>query len=468
MQETHDAPAPPDQDDVNRWTHTRLRRRMLTGRWADDLLERVKDAVGTSRAIGWGRVDLSSNPFKAVCSQLACLYDRPPTVTHQGSPESAATVQAALEGAGWVSMAQRVQRDTLGLREMLIRADVVVGELDGVARLLLRPVTPDRVIAEGSPDAPDVPIRVEELRRRLVGGVEVWTWEVWDARDGGSRKVLSADRKTDLTSELGLDGPYPYLDNKSRPMLPYVLHHAERTGALWNPFEALELVEGTLQAGINWSHHAHVMSAASWPQRYGLDVAVAGRQDLSGGPGGDSDSVQTIEADPAVVVMFRAAEGSATPSLGQWGAGADVDAMAAAAERYDARVASSAAMAGSDLIRSTGDARSGYALAVSRESKREASARYEPVFGRSDAMLCRLVAVQLNAHREPGEQLVEGGYRIRYEALPLSADERRSILDEVVELLDRGLISRQGAQRRLEGAGIVGIGEAVTPAEARP
>ena len=59
-------PAPRSAWDVQRWEHTRLRRRMLTGRWAEDLRARVREELGTERNEAIGKPDLSSNVFAHV------------------------------------------------------------------------------------------------------------------------------------------------------------------------------------------------------------------------------------------------------------------------------------------------------------------------------------------------------------------------------------------------------------------
>ena len=40
-------PAPVDPEEAARWAHTRLRRRLLQGRWDEDLRRRLYDHFGT-------------------------------------------------------------------------------------------------------------------------------------------------------------------------------------------------------------------------------------------------------------------------------------------------------------------------------------------------------------------------------------------------------------------------------------
>lgn len=75
-------PIPPDLVEAERWSHTRLRRRMLDGEWKQDLEDRIQAQLGTTRREAWGAVDMSANVFRVVCQALSALYDRAPRVVH--------------------------------------------------------------------------------------------------------------------------------------------------------------------------------------------------------------------------------------------------------------------------------------------------------------------------------------------------------------------------------------------------
>lgn len=135
-----DPPSPRDPRTLVRWTHTRLRRCLLYGDWLRFLEDRLTTEIGNVRRTRWGHPDLSSNVFRSSVSQLAVLYDRPPTLR---CAEGGQDLLDEVERAGWWQLAQRVQRDTIGLREMLVHVDVVDGE-DG-PELQFRPVPPDLV-----------------------------------------------------------------------------------------------------------------------------------------------------------------------------------------------------------------------------------------------------------------------------------------------------------------------------------
>ena len=149
--------------------------------------------------------------------------------------------------------------------------------------------------------------------------------------------------------------------------------------------------------------------------------------------------------------MAEGCEG--TPVVGQWGAGVSVQELSDAVRSYERRVATFAKISASDIQRMSGDPRSGYALMISNEAKREASREYEPVFQLSDRHLLAMVAKMVN--RQAGTTLPESGYDLTYQALPLSAEERKALREELDWLLDRGAITEDEAQERLHAAGLV-------------
>ena len=248
----------------------------------------------------------------------------------------------------------------------------------------------------------------------------MWTWDVLSVADAENPtyRVLSGDEKTDLTEEFlgpSMSGSaYPYRDVYGVPILPYVVYHASRTPDLWDPWHGVELVEGTLQAGLMWSMFAHSIRSSSWPQRWAVGVEVPATLTDENG---DGKGRQAVVADPATVLLLTPSEAAnGQPMIGQWQAGSDPDKILAAVSAYEARVATYAGISASDFIRQSGDPRSGYALSISREGKREASRKFEQIFARADAQLCRVVAVLLN--RATGSSLPEHGYSVQYNALP--------------------------------------------------
>ena len=302
---------------------------------------------------------------------------------------------------------------------------------------------PDFVEALADPIERDMPIRIDEWQLRDIGGRIAWTRTRTDARDGTVR-VYSATGD-DISDEIGETWRDEWYDSSGSPVLPYILYHAQRTGYLWDPWEGIGLVEGTLTNSVNLTHLQHAITQAANPQRYmaGLEPIGEALEDVSG-----RAPRRVVMSDPAVILQFDRIHGfDGQPMVGQFEPGADIGILTESVERYERRVTASASLAG-DLMRVSGDPRSGYAVAISREGQREASEQYREEFARSDSMLARLVACILNRQ---GESIPETGYSVDYQRLPLSQGERLQLLGELEKALEMGLVTRAQAYARYNG-----------------
>lgn len=415
-------PVPGDACEQQRVHHTRQRRRILTGQHYTDVLTRIACQVGTERLANWGQPDLSSNVLTASSSALATLYD--PDDTGNALPTLACATDAHagdvlgryLDEAGiWPAM-PRVQRDTLAMRENLVRLDVE--RQPGGVLLVPRVVPPDLV--DGTPDGrnPQRAISIGEWRWYAWGWVrEVWTtWPVPSMRYEDSAGH-------DVSPQFGLPAgglvgsAYPLFRSDGVPILPYVLYHAALgTGALWDPYTGIDVVDGTLQCAVLWTFYGHILRNAAWAQRYTIGA------EPDGGVNGINGSTQVV-ADPAVVLRLRAEEGfDGQPQAGQWATTADPRAVAESIGIYERRLHSAAGLDPSDVQRISGDPRSGYALEISRKSKDQSAMRYAPIFARPDAELCSLAAVLLN--RELGPHLPDRGWAVTH--APIRAIQLRA------------------------------------------
>lgn len=443
-------PIPNDQAEHDRWQHTRLRRRMMYGAWAPDLNDRLRQQIGNVRREAWGSPDLSSNVFRSVVSQLSVQYDHWPTIGHD---DGAGELTAAIEAGGLWPLMARVQRDTLALREMLVRVDIAD---DG--GLTFRPVFPDLVIAKSHADRPSDPVMLKEARQRTDPdtGRTAWYWDVTDISDPSAPSFKVVDQAGNdvtetYTGTANLSGDaYPYRKSDGKPFVPYAMYHASEAATLWDAYEASELVEGSLTCAVLWSMFSHSVRSASWPQRYaiGVELPSAAYTDENGDGAGRS----AIVTDPATVLMLRQSEDMAGQAMiGQWAAGADPEALQRSIVAFERRVAAYAGLSGSDILRQSGDPRSGYAISVSRAAQREAQRRWEPMFRAGDIRLLTICASLLN--REHGSSLPETGYRIGYEGVPLSNEEKQAQQQHITAMLSLGLMDKIDAYQMLH-AGI--------------
>jgi hypothetical protein len=129
-----------------------------------------------------------------------------------------------------------------------------------------------------------------------------------------------------------------------------------------------------------------------------------------------------IEADPAMALMIKNASPQVAAAIAQWSAGGDPDVILDSIMRYASSVASDFDLVPTDFARNHTDARSGYAITVSREGQRNAQRRYTPQFERGDRQMLEIVAALWRG--ETGEALPETGWSVHYRGLPLSIEER--------------------------------------------
>lgn len=441
-------PHPTDPSEAARVDHTRLRRRLLTGTWEQDLEQRMLQNLGSVRRQAIGAPDLSANPFEAMVSGAAALYDRPARVRHADA-FGLELMRQFVAGAQLWPLLARVQVDVLGLREELVEVRAV-REIGG-ARPVYTPVPPDLARLVPHPDDASRPMEVRHAVRRhdpRDPDKTVWTWDLWRVgNDAPVHRVLASDGRHDVSAayglpEGGLVGPdYPFLRQDGRPVLPFALYHASRTGYLLDPFHKAELVQGTLNVGVLWTFFTHCVRAASWPQRWISGGFLGGASDEAG--------VRRVVADPATILeILRDPDFEGQVTAGQWGSASDPKAVAEAIAVYEARFAGYAGLDPSDLQRVSGDPRSGIALAVSTAGRRAAQRRYSPIFAPVDVQLLELTAVAMN--RTVGSPVLpEDGWQVDHVALPPSIEERRAEREEVLELLRQGIYTKAEARARL-------------------
>ena len=453
-------PTAPTAYDNERWIESGLRRRILQGIWRNDLEDALLRHLPSDRREAWGPCDMSSNPLEQITRQLAVLYEERPIVTHKDDTDISDLigVEGYITRAGLFPLMQRVQQMTLGIRETILKIDViphVQGTMPRSAGINYRLVYPDFVYIETSPDAPDVPIKYQELRLRTINGEPKWTWDLLDITDPAAPVfgMFLAEKNGEIGEDVSLEvmghathkgESYPYYDSQGMPFLPVVVYRAEKTGQMWNSFDMSQIVSGTLNCGVLHSFYLHCVKSASWPQRY-----IAGLS-LAGGNAMDQDIPArrtSVTTDPTSVLVFQQDPDSTNPLIGQFAAGADPEKLQTSINAYEYRVATAGGISPAEASRTSGDPRSGYALAVSREGQREAQRRFAPIFRMSDLETISKTASLCN--RFLNTNLPEDGYRIEYHTKPLSSNEIKELREDVKDKLESGLISPIGAMQML-------------------
>lgn len=435
-------PFPKDTEDFLRWQHTRTARRILYGDWKEELRTRVSKQISSERQGVWGDVDLSANLFRNLVDEVAVLYDEAPNVLH--TEDEGILFSEALEWTGLWSLMARVQRDTIGLRECLVRI-----EIDESGILSYIPVFPDQVIIRAQGNRPDKPVVIKQLlKRKNELGKECWVYDVFDISDSANpsltvHTISESDTIDETEKYLGqrFDGEeYPYRYADGTPFIPFVLYHAAHTGKLFDYKANTELIEGTLNVGVNYTFFSHCIRNASWPQRWAIGIEAVGAV--------TEDGRQALTVDPTTVAVFDVPESfTGSPSIGQWNPASSPVEMIEAIGRYERRLAAFAGIKDSDVQRISGDPRSGYALAISREGKREMQKRYMPQFRRGDLELISKSAAVSN--RLAGTAYPEDGYQIVYKAIPKASDEMTKEVDRVLKLVSAGLLNKVDAYLEL-------------------
>jgi hypothetical protein len=428
---------------------------MLYGMWSDDLKRRLQDEVGSTRAAVFKFADVSHNLLLSICDSLAQSYVRPPIITNPEDAEALIGKDGALATAGYFALMSRVERDLYALREMLINVSVSPG-----GQLVLRPVSPDNVIARADHNVPDRAVEVAELRLRHVEGVgQVWCYDVYSIGGVPVYRVVGAGGEhtgKDLTVEaLGVPpmvgDAYPFRDEEGDPVLPYVFYHAQKTGSLWDAYAFSDLVDGTQSLGVMYSYLRHVMRSASWPQRVSIGLEVAGLNTALDG------RAREIVTDPASLLQMTTIDGfEGQGFLHQFDAGGDPSSIMDTISRYERGLVAAAGVPAADFQRISGDPKSGYAISLTREGLREMQRRVQPQLQgdgfNGDTGLLRLCAIMLNRHAESvGEAmgLPERGYEITYQGVPETKEEKEAARKGVIELLDAGLMSPVQAYQEL-------------------
>jgi len=437
-------PLPGGSDEKARRDHVRKRRRILTGQWEHDLERHLSDHFDPIRKHVQGKPDMSTNVFRSVVNQLSKLYSRPPTVhvPDEVTEEQAEPFLTEVDEAGWWQMATRLQRLTIGLRECLVRPSW--SEEGG---LMFRIVTPDMVYAEASANRPDQPNYVVEARPRIIEGEEEWTWDVADLRDLDNpyfRVYLakSSDDYEDITADVLGDtfegAAYPFRDEEGEPVMPYVLYHAQRTGELWDTYEGMEMVEGSLTISVLWTYWLHNTRDCAWAQKWTIDAFLRGTSKK--GKKKDYSDHSAVTTDPSSVMQFRT-DGQTSGSIGQWNPPVDPKTLGDAIADFESRLSVHFDIGPNDFER-TGQAESGYAISIKRDAVREAQRQFEPQFNRGDSMLLTLSAIVLNASDSlEGGDVEEAGYSLTYPGLPKTAAEIEVDLTKHEKLRALGLES---------------------------
>ena len=424
-------PPAADTYDVERQRCTALAERMLLGDWYQDLIVELAQFLAPEVLQRMTHPDITRNTLKTFSVGQNVLYTEPPTVT-AGNVDLGAILRPEL----W-PLRQRGNLMTVGLRDSFMRLDWYEGI--GVS---YRVVSPSYISeAWATPERPDTPVGLREMRLRRHAGHPTWTRDTWDVSNPAAPifkiEVQDAQSKwADVTQQHMpklAPGAYPYMRGDT-PIFPWVMHHAEISDCIWHWNERRELIDGTLKVGCLWTMWIHGVRDCAHPQRVGLDV------EAPQATGTDAlRPVDKIAMDQAAILLLRSVTGR-NGSINTLAPGMDPKAMAEAILAYEAGQAQAAGLSAADVQVGGTNGMSGYAIVVSRDGQRRAWGAQKPAALMGDQLLLATAAKLSNAYGGTALPESPGDYQIAYAEMGRTADEIKGELDEVQKLVDAGLM----------------------------
>lgn len=434
----------PSPDVAERWERTRLRLRMLTGSWLQDLVLHMRKHLDPTRAEAWGEPTTALNLYKGVVAQLAVLYIEPPSVQIQ--PEDAEAL-AWLKAEGVWSHHQHMSVVAIGTGECALRVGWVPGNAAAEPGLSVEVVPPHLLHAVDEAAAPGEPVELWHaiMRKAPHDDEPRWFFDVYNIRDpkrptyqivrGDVRDAEGRAMFEDVTSLFAVPGVYPWV-YEGRPFIPYLLVHAQTHGGLWDSTTWAELVCGTLDTALLATEVMHSFKTSSWQQKYGLDVELAGLKTA-----GEGSSIRSeIATDESSILLFRSF-GNKTGALGTFPAATIPLEMMQALKAFIAMVAANSGINPSELEKA--DRESGVAIQIRGDAVRRRLKTYTDTFQRTDVRYLELVSKVVNLFSGDAAPLLPtSGYSTAYPALPMTREEIEQLMQVRQAELAMGLVSR--------------------------
>jgi len=445
--------------DYLRAEHSRLRFAMLRGEWGTYLEKALKTHLPHLRRIAWGPQDMTSNVFRGIASEVGGVpYMTEPGGTVPDGGEALTGQGGILDLAGYWPLMQGTCEDLVGLREMGMRLSY---STEG--GLVPEPIPPHLIDVHAPPWAPLSPDRIScyDLREDPdKPGAYLWTRETWDTTElrygifdaskpdrDLTRAYATKDGQPASSSDLSGEGYYwrwTQGDRKGRPFIPVPIYHAMRRAEMWDAWYGVEAVAGSLTLAVLHTFWVHCVRDGSIATIAVINGIPAGIQIEPGD--GSSPPIAWVAIEAGAFNLFTS-EPDKQVQLVQLQPQARPLELIQAIQAFEARLAIYAGVSASDLVRQSGDPRSGYALAVSSEGKRRASRRLEPQLRAGDTQAMEIAAALHNI--TTGDSIPETGYRPSYGVLPVAIEERQAVLAHVRDAMATGLMTRRDGLRLL-------------------
>ena len=404
--------------------------RILEGYYNEDLKAQARRLLGDVRLKGLGQLSSVRNALAQIVTRYAVQYIRPPFVTGL-DPELSKLIgdynsQVVIEeykGVGGYPMPSKMsQIGQVTQRSWIAANDCAIIVEKGAHGVVLKSVDPSVLQGEQAQDDPGQPIVLRWQRKRQIDDKWCIVCDEWDISDPANPTYRVLDTEmlddgddysgvTEVTNKVFVkDGKpvpmsgesYPWVwtqgARKGGPYIPARIYHSHYNGQLWTPYRGIEIVDGTLVAGVLWSFWIHCVFDASWPQRWASNASVPGSI-----PGPDGNS--GVVTDPATLLLLEAIKKGEPIQVGQFNPGADPEALGRAIDNFCLQL--EAQIVPVDITSTGGDP-----LAQIADAREQVISSYDLVCREGDGAILEICASVANAAF--GKAFKEDGYGIVY------------------------------------------------------
>ena len=388
---------------------TRRRVEILNGTYPEHLKDTALRLFGKARLKGIGQITSVRNPLDQIASSHSVQYIKTPLVTglEEGLADLIGDHNSSLiwdlyKEAGGAPMPSKMATVGHACQKVWVVAnDCAIIVERGAKGIILRHVDPSVLEGEQAQDNPGQPVILRWERRRKVKGKWETTTDEWDISNpeeptfkvlltgllGSEGDYDSKDDITDVFFKTPMSGKaYPWRwtlgERKGEPYIPAWIYHAHLSPDLWTPYRHIELVDGTLVAGVMWTFFIHCFFDASWPQRWGINVKVNGLIPNSDGSSG-------VVTDPSVFMIMEKILKDQDAKVGQFKAGADPEMLNRSIDNFTLQLESS--IVAVDITSTGGDP-----LEQIAKARKIVIANYDTICREGDAAILEICAAIAN------------------------------------------------------------------------
>lgn len=396
---------------VLRSVDTLKRRRFMEGGWPTLLIGAMGTLLSDESVASMPYVDASHNVFRDTIVRLSTRYEAPPTVKEGEIGDIDTSVMFS---------------DHPIVEQYALAYNVAVASIrfvDGELKVDVLP--PDHADILFDNDGRMTKVRVARPTQVSSSGAADFVLEEWDVV-GRIYSVYDNGKWVPQPN-------YPWLYSDGKAFAPVVFFRASKPPDWWGANRWSELIEATLEEGINWTIHRYgqLNSASGIP--YTIDLEPIGQQTTDSAD--DKFKNRSVAAGSNTVLQLmtnpKATSGTAGVLQATFDPEKSVEAIVAA---YNSRMQS---LGIGDAALQRGGAESGYAIVVRREGLLRLRNQTEPMFRAADQEFVRkAVACYRIFANGPAEDMK---YRVEYAPVAMGSAENKESRDQEKHDLDIGV-----------------------------